>query len=124
MNNNKLATTLKNITSLELQLSDEKNKIQRVLDIIGLTAKFDCGFYVKEYNEDPRSQEFFTNFTLNKYLIETVYDCDYPISKSQGEEIADLFNFSDKNRAEMISVCASEEQLQEYVDYERRNSDF
>lgn len=120
-----LNLVLKNIQDLDNKLSIEKQKIQSVLDIVGLSAKFDCGFYVKEYNEDPRSEMFFSGgISLNSFIIEQVGEVDYPITRDQGNQLAKLFDFSPKQREAILEKCASPEQYEKYCDYEKRNNDF
>lgn len=124
----KLEKIISNVSAINNSLYLEQRKIQNVLDILGLTAKFDCGFYVKEYSDDPRSNvtifEDHKYISLNNFLIECVGEVDYPVTKSQGKQIADLFEFTPKQLAMILDKCATEKEYDDYVDYERRANDF
>jgi len=70
--------------------------------------------YFEEDDNEPR--EWVT-------VLETIMnDQDYPVPQSNGEKFCDFFELNPVERKMILTSCATDEQYQEYCDYENRNS--
>lgn len=57
-------------------------------------------------------------------VAEIMNEQDYPVARISGEQFADFFELVDSDRALIINACATDEQFEEYQNYELRNMNY
>lgn len=110
-----------NIHKAYALLENERQLIRNIVSIIDLEVKFDGSeFYFPQLLSWNESLDFFSQITLQQYLVEHLKEIDFPVPKSDALKVADFFGLSGKNKEDFLGQAVSEEAFQNYIETERR----
>ena len=100
-------------------------KHNSILSVLNLKLCFDFGVKVVEnygkygYFCSINNEAIFGKDERVQKIIDLIIEIDYPVIKSQVLPILQMLNFSAENIEVVLENCASNEQYDEYLNYER-----
>ena len=133
-----LENKIKKIAELNVELSNAVNEIQDMFNEVCsccLTFEMSMGCAIVKDKYKDEQYSFFKQVewlqdesevirTWVPALAEIMCEQDYPVSRVQGIKFCKFFELDENETKIILDKCATDDQYEEYVNYQRRNMEY